>query len=123
MVVVLYLQLVKLIQQMNDLDFLSQVLWGNHNFNFQNKCLSFQNRIDWVVIYIEDVFESEGMFLSEISVFSQLSDTRNWIRKYKLVKKVLKTYVKTLNTSLAKYVNIKNLYIPYIMMETKINHL
>ena len=42
------------------------------------------------IIYIKDVFDSEGKFLSENSVFSQLSDTRNWIREYTLVKKVLK---------------------------------
>ena len=33
---------VKLVQQMKDFDFLSQVLWENHNFKFQSKCLSFQ---------------------------------------------------------------------------------
>ena len=60
---------VNLVQQMNDFDFPSQVLWGNHNFKFQNKYLSFQNWIDEGIIYIKDLFDSEEKFLRENSVF------------------------------------------------------
>ena len=77
------------IAAMNDYDFLTQVIWGNQIFKFQNKCLSFHNWINGGIIYVKDLFDANGNFHCESYILNKITDKRDWIREYTIVKKVL----------------------------------
>ena len=86
--------------------FLSQVVWRNPSFKFQNKCIHF----DWIkggIIYVKDLFDIQGNFHNEGFILSKIPSKRDWIREYTIVKRVLKPYLALFNTSVANFVNIK----------------
>ena len=97
----------KPVRLMSDYDFLSQVVWGNPIFKFQNKCIHFENWIKGGIIYVKDLFDIQGNFHNEGFILSKIPSKRDWIREYTTVKRVLKPYLALFNTSLANFVNIK----------------
>ena len=97
----------KPVRLMSDYDFLSQVVWGNPIFKFQNKCILFENWIKGGIIYVKDLFDIQGNFHNEGFILSKIPSKRDWIREYTTVKRVLKPYLALFNTSLANFVNIK----------------
>ena len=102
---------------MNSYEFMTTQIWGNELLMNNNKCLFFNNWIDCNFIYIKDLFDKEGHFVSEQFVFAKLKRRHNWIAEYAIIKRLVLRLVKKQNfdTNLAQYVNI-NSSIPFLIV-------
>ena len=79
-------QLRKDITNISSFEYLSQIIWYNNLFKYKNKCLLYSNWIKSGIIYVKDLFDKEGRFLSEDKIFNKLKVKRNWIAEYFTVK-------------------------------------
>ncbi len=89
-------------------EFLSEPIWLNRRFLHKQKPIFLSNWIKSGIFYVKDVFDQNGVFISEQSLKDKLHTTQNWIAEYLKVKKLIKKEAKDIDTSLAHYINIKN---------------
>jgi len=83
----------KCVDKMNNYDFQSQIIWCNSLFKFNNKCLLFKNWIKGGIVFVRDLFNQNGHFLSSTDVLSRLKSKHNWISEYRTIVKVMKPYI------------------------------
>ena len=62
---------------------------GENIFKFDEKCLFYKH---WI-LYVKDLYESNGYFISTESLLNKLTDKRNWMSEYTPVKKTYTTKV------------------------------
>lgn len=89
-------------------DLLSECIWLNDKFLFKNKHLYLKNWVESGFIYLKDFFNMEGKLLSWEQIQDKLHDKRNWIAETYKIFAAIKTYLKILKTSNAKFVKIPN---------------
>ena len=93
----------------NNFDFLSSIIWGNNMFiNKTGKCIFFVNWIKSDIIFVKDLYDENGIFITENYIINTLKDKSNWIAEYYIIKSIFKNYEKCFDTSLAKFVNVKS---------------
>ena len=98
----------KTVDIMNDHDFLSQIIWCNKLFKFKEKCLMFKNWSKSGILYVKDIFNEQGLLLSANELCDKLNVKTNWISEYKIIAKVMKSYITkyVFDYSYCKYINI-----------------
>ena len=101
---------VKQINVMNDDEFLSQIIWGNRLFLINNKCILFKTWIDSGIIFVKDVFTSDGVFVNETEILDRLLSSRNWISEYYIARKCITRVSKAFDCSKCIYINVNNIY-------------
>ena len=95
---------IKPIHKLANVEMLSQVIWGNEYFKTKNKCLFFINWIPSDIIYVKDLFDANGEWISEKEILNKLSKKYNWIAKYSLIKKIVGKQIKKFDGSIGKYI-------------------
>ena len=73
-----------------------------------NNTLCFKHWIQSDIIYIKDLFDIKGDWISESGLCQKLNVCKNWIAEYLMVKKAIGKSYKKFNTTLASYINIKD---------------
>ena len=96
----------KTLTKMSDYDFLSSQIWGNDLFKFQNRCIFFKSWVSSNIVYVKDVFDASGKFISEVDLISRIKDTRNWMTEYATVKKVILSKSNIFKTEKSRYINM-----------------
>ena len=92
---------------MNTIGFLSQQIWYNKLFTYNYQCLDFPNWLDANILYVKDLYDENGMFVTEKYIIDFLKNKTNWICEYKVMKKVFKDYNDLFECVRAKYINPK----------------
>jgi len=88
-------------------DFLTQPIWSNTYFTVKGKSLCFTNWIDSGIVWVKDLYDENGNFITAQYLFHILKCKRNWISEYKIVKKIVEKHGNTFNEKYyAKYENI-----------------
>ena len=87
---------IKSLEHMNSYDFLSSTIWGNELFKFKNKCLFFKHWIDSNIVYVRDLFNRNGNMHAYEYVLNKLTNTRNWLIEYSMIKKYSPILLKSL---------------------------
>ena len=102
---------IKEMKNMNDFDFMTQLIWCNSLFKFKGQCLLFNSWINSGILYVKDLFTEKGTYLTPCEMLSKLKNKQNWISEYKIIKKTLKPYIKkySFDFSKCKYINIKDI--------------
>ena len=95
------------IMNMNTTGFLSQQIWYNKLFTYNYQCLDFPNWLDVNILYVKDLYDENGMFVTEKYIIDLLKNKTNWICEYKVMKKVFKHYNDLFECVRAKYINPK----------------
>ena len=90
--------------------FLSQILWGNNLFLQKGKCLYFKNWITSNIIFVKDVFDSDGKFLDENTILTKLNCTSNWMCEYSSVKRVVTKLAKRFMCTNSSHISSDNIY-------------
>ena len=85
-------------------EILSQVIWGNEYFKNKHKTLYFQNWVESGFIYVKDLLDDEGNWLTSETVIHKLSRTSNWIIEFSTLKKVLNKILKKIDVTICKYI-------------------
>ncbi len=88
-------------------EFLSEPIWLNTRFLHKGKPIFLANWIKSGIFYVKDVFDQNGLFITEQSLKNKLNNTQNWIAEYMKVKRILKKELKDIDTSLSHYINVK----------------
>ena len=77
-------------------EILSPVIWGNEFFQNKHKTLYFRNWVESGFLYVKDLLDEEGNWLTSELVIHRLSRTNNWIIEFSTLKKVLNKILKKL---------------------------
>ena len=90
--------------------FLSQPIWNNKLFKYNEKTLCYKNWIKSGILYVRELFDDNGF--KEIDMFRNiLMYKANWICEYNILKRVFNRYCEIFDTTRSKYINIKeNIY-------------
>ncbi len=92
----------------NDSEFLSEPIWMNERFKYRNKPIFISNWSKSNILFVKDLFEINGDYISEVNLMNKLANKSNWIAEYTKVHTVFKGFLNKFNTSMASFVNIKN---------------
>jgi hypothetical protein len=76
-------------RKMNIHEYFIQPLWCNRLFTSNGKGLILKHWIQSGFKYVKDVYDSNGKFVKESFVLSQLTNKKNWMAEYILVRKAL----------------------------------
>ena len=85
---------IKPINNLSNFEFLTQPLWGNEYFKFKNKHLYYRNWIESNIIFIKDLFDKNGFFISEENLLIKLKNKQNWMTEYLTLKKIINKLAK-----------------------------
>ena len=110
------------IMQLSNHNFLTSSIWGNKKFKFKNRCLFFRNWIESGIIFIKDLYDVNGDFIEEATLFNKLVNKTNWISEYTIVKKVTKQHKGSFSTKQAKFINTENIYQKQCLINDKSIH-
>ena len=72
-------------------DFVQQPLWNNDLFRYDGKTIFFKRWSQSNILYVKDLFDHDGNFLTLQQLSTILND--NWLCEYKIIKNVLKKYL------------------------------
>ena len=67
------------INKLNTVEILSQPLWGNEYFKSKGKCLYYKNWLESGFLYVKDLVEHDGSFISEHNILQKLIIKTNWM--------------------------------------------
>ena len=84
-------------------ELLTQCIWGNEYFKSQGKTLFLINCIKSGFIYVKDLLNKDGMWLSEQELSSKLQKKNNWIAELTIIKKSVSKYLQNKDLSNYKY--------------------
>ena len=70
-------------------DFLTQPIWCNNQFFINKHTICFMNWIKSGFLFVKDLYDENGTFVSGQYVFQRLKSKSNWICEYRLVKKAI----------------------------------
>ncbi len=99
---------IKNIENMSESEFLAEPIWFNTKLKINNKPIFLSNWTKSNILYIKDLFDRQGNLITENMVQNILIYKRNWIAEFYKIKKVLKKQIRNFDTSLAKFINIKD---------------
>ena len=97
----------KVLGQMSDDTFLSQLIWLNECFIIKGKYFLLKNWLKSGFVFIKDLFDSDGKWLPETVVKDRLYDKSNWMCEYLTVKKAVSKLCKEFDLYKAQFINIK----------------
>ena len=60
------------IEIMTNYDFLCQIIWCNKIFQDRNKCLLYKTWTKSNIVFVKDIFNNDGTFISEDLLLSKL---------------------------------------------------
>ena len=91
------------------MNFFTMCIWGNEILSPCNKPLFYTGWIKSNFIYVKDLFDENGLFISEANVIQRLSNTANWIAEYYTLKQTITKLVTRykFDTRTICYINIK----------------
>ena len=98
-----------------DSKFLENIIWGNKIIQQHGKCLFIRNWIRSGFIFVKDLFDKNGNFLTEETICNRLETTRNWMAEYILVKRCILIQAKHYNCNSSFYINTSKLYNNYYL--------
>ena len=84
-------------------EILSQVIWGNEYFKNKHETLYFRNWVGSGFLFVKDLLDEEGNWLTSEAVIHRLSRTNNWIIEFSTLKKVLNKILKKTDVKMCKY--------------------
>jgi len=88
-------------------DFLTQPIWCNSIFTIKGKSLCCKNWIRSGIIWVKDLYDVNGYFLSGDELYQRLNNKTNWISEYARVRKAVERIGCKLNHKhYATYVNV-----------------
>ena len=105
---------------MQDVELLSQPLWGNENFKYRKKCIYFKSWLAEDIRYVKDLIFSDT-FKSDTDWFGIISNKSNILHELYVMKNHVYKHMKKVDLSLAPYVNVKS--ITYILHNNKLHEL
>ena len=97
------------------------ISWCNEKFTHKGRALLFRSWCKSGILWVKDLFQNNGNFLSEQELCNRLKNKANWIAEYSMIKRVvLSNSLCTIsNMCLSQYVNIFPSQILLIVNNTK----
>ena len=95
--------------KLTNMELLTQCIWGNEYFKSQGKTLFLINWIKSGFIYVKDLLDKDGMWLSEQELISKLQKKNNWIAELMIIKKAVGKYLQNKDFSNCKYIQDRRL--------------
>ena len=95
----------------NKSDLLSEPLWFNNRLKISKKVIFMPNWTKSGILYIKDVFDNSGAFLSENALLGRLVSKSNWICELLKVKRVLNWIINNVDTSISSYIQIRKTWV------------
>ena len=89
-------------------DFVQQPLWNNDLFRYDGKTIFFKRWSQSNILYVKDLFDHDGNFLTLQQLSTILNDKSNWLCEYKIIKNVLKKYLVKFDMSYCTYTRISS---------------
>ena len=71
-------------------ELLSEPIWLNKRYQNNGRPIFLSNWMKSGIIYVKDLFDREGKFISANFIFGNLIDKRNWIAQYSMIKEIFK---------------------------------
>ena len=85
---------------------MTQIIWGNENFKQRGQCLYFKSWIDAGLIYVKDVLDANGQFISEQTLLQKVQNHANWMIEFLTIKRALKGSTTICESENHKHINI-----------------
>ena len=79
-------------EKLTSTEFFSQPIWGNEYFKTRNQLLYLKNWVNSGILYVKDLFDKDGQFISERNILYTLQNTTNWISEYFILKNIFRKY-------------------------------
>ena len=95
--------------KMSTRNFLKQQIWFNSLFLYKGQCLKMDNWIESNIIFVKDLFDDKGNFITENTLLEKLHRKENWICEFVIIYAVFKGYDQLFlfDCTKAKYCNSK----------------
>ena len=90
--------------KLTNMELLTQCIWLNEYFKSQGKTLFLINWIKRGLIYVKDLLNKDGMWLSEQELISKLQKKNNWIAELMIIKKAVGKYLQNKDFLNCKYI-------------------
>ena len=85
--------------------FFSQYIWFNKHFLYKGTCLNLKSFIESEFLFVTDLFNEQGEFVSGKYVIEKLTNKSNWLCEWKIMKHVFKKFESVFDCSEAVYNN------------------
>ena len=85
--------------------FFSQYIWFNKHFLYKGTCLNLKSWIESGFIFVKDLFNGQGKFVSGKYVMEKLTNKSNWLCEWKIMKHVFNKFESVFDCSEAVYNN------------------
>ena len=95
------------IMEMSTTNFLKQQIWFNSLFLYKGQCLKMDNWIESNIIFVKDLYDDKGNFITENTLLEKLHRKENWICEFVIIYAVFKGYDQIFDCTKAKYCNSK----------------
>ena len=63
--------------KLNNIELFSQIIWGNDCFKMNDQYLFYKNWLESGFIYVKDLFDNEGSWLTETAILCKLKNKTN----------------------------------------------
>ena len=95
---------IKPVDKLSSIELLSQCLWGNEYFKVKGKTLLFKSWVKSGFIYVKDLINSTGSWLTEEEIKNKLLVKSNWMTEVLSIKMVLKKFLNDNDISASRYI-------------------
>ena len=90
--------------KLNNIELFSQIIWRNEYFKMNDQYLFYKNWLESGFIYVKDLFDKEGSWLTETAILCKLKNKTNWIAEWTLIKKVVSKQTKKFDSTICPYI-------------------
>ena len=90
--------------KLNNIELFSQIIWGNEYFKMNDQYLFYKNWLESGFIYVKDLFDNKGSWLTESAILCKLKNKTNWIAEWTLIKKVVGKQTKKFDSTICPYI-------------------
>ena len=89
-------------------DFLTQPIWCNGLFTSKNKPIFLTSWAKSGILWVKDIFNKTGHFLTELELLRKLDYKSNWMVEYMIVRKIFLNHPTSIQTNLkmGQYINM-----------------
>ena len=87
---------------------LKQPIWFNSRFKDKSECLFYKTWAESNILFVKDLFDEYGNFISIVKLLNTLKQKHNWIIEYMVMKNIFNTLKSCFNFSNAIFTNISN---------------
>ena len=95
------------INKLNTVEILSQPLWGNEYLKSKGKCLYNKNWLESGFLFVKDIVENDGSFLSEHNLLQKLRVKTNWMSEVFILKNIIvKNALRHCDTAVCRFTQI-----------------